>query len=251
MFRDGQRLKRWGWGDVGNHDISLDPRYDATRYAAGWAVVPGQVEECRELLRGSEAITYLQHAAARVEVPGKGVSLHVFGSPFSPDRGGQNWAFQYGVEEAERLWEEIPRDVDILVTHTPPSGHCDTSDHWKAGGCATLKDAIRRLKPALHICGHCHEGRGAERVKWNEHGVNDADDMVEVWVDPGIGNKKQSIVDLTGFKGGHALIRSHETAIINASIMAKSWGRGGKAFNKPIVVDVDLASLGARRDQPV
>ena len=31
-----------------------------------------------------------------------------------------------------------------------------------------------------------------------------------------------------------------ETAAVNASIMAKSYGRGAKAFNKPVVVDVEL-----------
>jgi len=31
-----------------------------------------------------------------------------------------------------------------------------------------------------------------------------------------------------------------ETCIVNASIMARSWGNGPKQYNKPIVVDIDL-----------
>jgi hypothetical protein len=38
-------------------------------------------------------------------------------------------------------------------------------------------------------------------------------------------------------------LRRKETCIINAAIMASNWphkGNGGKKFNKPIVVDIDL-----------
>nr|POF17306.1 putative rhamnogalacturonate lyase c [Quercus suber] len=223
----------------GNHDLSLDAAYDAGKHATGWTVKPEQVEECRVLVERA-AFTYLHHSAAKVEVFQKGVALRVFGSPFSPDRGGQNWAFQYEADEAEDLWQAIPGDVDILITHTPSAGLRDASDHWKEGGCAKLRDVVRRLRPMLHVCGHCHQGRGVEIVRWAEDG---GEDMVEEWIDPGAGNKKQSLVDLTGTRHGKALERGRETVIVNASILAKSWGRGGKAFNKPIVVDIDISDF--------
>jgi hypothetical protein len=67
----------------------------------------------------------------------------------------------------------------------------------------------------------------------DEHGVSD-------WRDPGAGNKKQSLFDLTKSRLGYALRAGEETAIVNASIMARSFGRGAKAFNKPVVADVEL-----------
>nr|POE88285.1 putative rhamnogalacturonate lyase c [Quercus suber] len=224
---------------AGNHDLSLDAGYNAEKHATGWTVQAERVEKCRELLEGA-AITYLQHAAAGVEVAGKGVTLRVFGSPFSPDRGGQNWAFQYDAEEAEELWRAVPGNVDVLVTHTPSLGLRDQSDHWKDGGCASLRGVMRRVRPMLHVCGHCHQGRGVEIVRWREAGE---EDVTQEWIDPGAGNKKQSLVDLTGLKGGKCLERGKETAVINASIMAKSWGKGGKVFNKPIVIDIDMTDI--------
>ena len=70
--------------------------------------------------------------------------------------------------------------------------------------------------------------------------TNAVSDVVRRWDDPGEGNKKQSLLDLAGARSGLSLKAGVETAIVNASIMAKSFGRGAKRFNKPIVVDVDL-----------
>ena len=89
--------------------------------------------------------------------------------------------------------------------------------------------------------GHCHEGQGAEIVHWGTR--SDEIDTIKTWTDPGAGSKKQSLLDLTGGRNGQALDMGNETAIINASIMARSFGKGSKAFNKPIVVDVDLSGL--------
>ncbi|KAK5135444.1 hypothetical protein LTR08_005232 [Meristemomyces frigidus] len=221
---------------AGNHDLSLDPNY-SLKHKEGWRVQPGDVDDCRRLLTASTSLTYLQHTSAVVDVPGKQVSLRFFGSPYSPERSRQKWAFQYPDNEAEALWEAIPTDTDVLITHTPPLNHCDASEHWRDGGCPTLLEALIRVKPLLHICGHCHEGRGAVTVNW----TNIAGDAVEKWEDPGEGNRKQSLLDLAGAHGKAPLQAGVETSIVNASIMAKSFGRGAKAFNKAIVVDLNLS----------
>ncbi|RMX74721.1 hypothetical protein D0869_12313 [Hortaea werneckii] len=80
---------------AGNHDLSLDPHYNPLKHASGWKVQPSptEVAECRRLLTGNDAFIYLQHTSQTIEIPEKGISLKVFGSPFSPDRGRQNWAF--------------------------------------------------------------------------------------------------------------------------------------------------------------
>lgn len=222
---------------IGNHDLSLDPEY-TLKYKEGWSVVPGDVEACRELVASYASITYVQHSSTTINLPEHNASFRLFGSPDSPERPGQNWAFQYVDGQAAGLWDAIPTDTDVLITHTPPAGHCDESRHWQQGGCPALMQALWKVKPALHICGHCHDGRGAQIVRWN-----DSPEMVEsvqTWKDPGAGNKKQSLLDLTGARHGPSLEIGKETAVVNAAIMSRSWGKGSKAFNKPIVVDVEF-----------
>ncbi|TKA68926.1 hypothetical protein B0A55_08467 [Friedmanniomyces simplex] len=225
---------------AGNHDLSLDEGYEL-KHAEGWRVQPDETERCRELVMQNKSFTYLEHSSICIDVPHKDVSLRIFGSPYSPDRGRQNWAFQYPHYLAEDLWNAIPAETDILVTHTPPAGHCDTSSHWVEGGCPALSKALERVKPLLHVCGHCHEGRGAEIVRWGE-GPGAVARAIRKWEDPGARNKKQSLLDLTGSRRGGEmpLEAGKETGVVNASIVAKSFGRGGRVFNKPVVVDLDV-----------
>ncbi|TKA30960.1 hypothetical protein B0A50_01928 [Salinomyces thailandicus] len=227
---------------AGNHDLSLDSDYHL-KYEEGWKVQSERVMECMELFSASRSLTYLRHTGALVDVPGKNVSVRVFGSPYSPDGGPQNWAFQYLDSQAADLWSSVP-DVDILISHTPPKGFCDTSKHWDEGGCQYLREVLWRIRPLLHVCGHCHEGRGAKIVRWGEDQPA-AIEAVREWIDPGIGCKKQSLLDLTGAHGGQALEAGKETAIVNASVMAKSFGKGATEFNKPIVVDLLLRAEGS------
>ena len=202
-------------------------------------------------------LIYLDHESTTIRLPtlsqedndeDKSNSIIIFGSPFSEldESKHQNWAFQYSPEQADEIWSAIPANTDILITHTPPAGHCDSSHHWIHGGCAALLKRISQVRPALHICGHCHEGRGAQVIRWSEPSFEGEVEVesVRTWEDPGAASRKQSLFDLTGSKGGIELIRGSETAVINASIMGKSWKREGKergkVFNKPIVVDVYL-----------
>ncbi|KAI6949493.1 hypothetical protein KC355_g14513 [Hortaea werneckii] len=140
---------------AGNHDLSLDPTYNHLKHASGWKVQPPPTEaaECRRLLVENDAFTYLQHTSHEVNIPEKGISLKVFGSPYSPDRGRQNWAFQYdeGETEASRIWSEIPDDTDIVVSHTPAKGFCDASKHWTEGGCLGLLDR-KIITDIYHDC---------------------------------------------------------------------------------------------------
>lgn len=212
---------------AGNHDIALDKQYGNQS---------DEAMELRRALKEDSEIVYLEHESVEVNV--KGAEISIFGSPFSMAAGEKQWAFQYPASQAEKLWSAIPSDTAILVTHTPPIGHLDASEHWVRGGCPALLEVLLRTKPLLHVCGHCHQGRGGRVIRWKdeaegEHGVSD-------WRDPGAGNKKQSLFDLTESRLGYALRAGDETAIVNASIMAKSHGRGAKTFNKPVVVDVEL-----------
>jgi hypothetical protein len=98
-----------------------------------------------------------------------------------------------------KLWDKIPLDADITVTHTPPKFHCDETRERRAAGCEALRCRLWRVRPRLAICGHVHEGRSVEVVKWDlgMSNIKYKEIGVERWVDPGENNKKLSLVDLT------------------------------------------------------
>lgn len=72
-------------------------------------------------------------------------------------------------------------------------------------------------------------------MSWNaEHELGYT---VTPWVDPGAGNRKQSLFDLTYVHEQKS--KCKYTAAVNASMMKTSWSRSAaKAFNKAIVVDI-------------
>jgi Icc-related predicted phosphoesterase len=193
---------------AGNHDITLD----STFYSKHGRYFHNQnlqsPSACQALLQSSPSITYLNHNSTHIKLTnpeGPHTHFRVFGSPYSPEHG--LWAFAYKPTEAAKLWAEIPANTDILVTHTPPATHCDASAvKGKGEGCEALRQALWRVRPKLHVCGHKHEGRGAEKVRWNTGTFSVAptkqvtEERTEVWVDPGMGegNRKMSLVDLTG-----------------------------------------------------
>lgn len=194
---------------TGNHDTTLDePFFFSNENKWKWPQ-PQDTAACRRLLTESTSITYLENEAATIFLTspkGPKTSLKIFGSPCSP--GTRGWAFQYADETAaKQLWTKIEDDVDIVVTHTPAHGHCDTAFEGERAGCRVLSQHLASVRPMLQICGHIHHGRGVERIKWPlsttstvVHPVR----SVESWNDPGAGNKKLSLVDLTQ-KGRHPI----------------------------------------------
>lgn len=226
--------------------MTLDPTFYAEHGSRFHNQAPQSSPDCIALLTSSPGITYLDHAPATVRLSspsGPRTTFSVFGSPYSPRSG--LWAFAYDPDGSP--WDAIPPDADVVVTHTPPRTHRDGPD---ARGCEALRRALWRVRPRLAVCGHVHEGRGAERVRW-DLGTAFAEDGVEAWRDPGAGGSKQSLVDLTG-RGGRALDNDGpgtggcgagrgETCVVNCAVMAKSWPhKGGRTTNKPVVVDLDL-----------
>lgn len=102
---------------------------------------------------------YLENDGYTIEEYG----LKIWGSPITPEF--NNWAFmkQRGAEIA-KVWEKIPENIDLLLTHGPPYGILDLVEYRGPQGCSDLKEAIKRVKPKFHIFGHIHEGYGAGRT---------------------------------------------------------------------------------------
>lgn len=198
---------------LGNHDVTLDADFYAQHGLSFHNQQPQSSEACLELLKNSPSITYLNHESAIVRLNGPGTTFKVFGSPYSLACG--RWAFGYeSTEEAFHLWNQIPLDTDVVVTHGPPKYHRDESKDHRAVGCEVLRQRLWRVRPRLNVCGHIHEGRGVDRILWDLHASNVKykESNTNHWIDPGQDNAKQSLIDLTS-QGGAVL--EYETADTN------------------------------------
>jgi Icc-related predicted phosphoesterase len=92
--------------------------------------------------------------------------LNFYGSPATPAY--HDWAFNYNVGEIMKIWERIPSNTDVLITHGPPDGILDTTmfGGGKHAGCVELREKVAELKPLIHAFGHIHE-QGGEIVEYN------------------------------------------------------------------------------------
>jgi predicted phosphohydrolase len=149
-----------------------------------------------------------------------GVSF--YGSPVQPEFCG--WAFNVRRGAAiKKYWDQIPNNVQVLITHGPPYGYGDQTrrgdDHL---GCEDLFDAVKRVKPAVHIFGHIHGGYGAhEGIEHFEYeplvgGPPPADEIISV---------PQIVIP-----------NRRTTRFLNASIMNEAY----KITNAPIVYDLEV-----------
>jgi Icc-related predicted phosphoesterase len=84
--------------------------------------------------------------------------LKIYGASWQPRF--FDWAFNLsrGRDIAER-WDLIPNDTDILITHSPPHGILDETRGQNVG-CYDLLDAVKRVRPRLHVFGHIHSSYG-------------------------------------------------------------------------------------------
>lgn len=74
----------------------------------------------------------------------------------------------------EAIYKRIPRDTEILLTHTPGYGVLDMTKRGANAGCPVLSTALAELRQCrMHVFGHIHEAHGAivheggERVSVN------------------------------------------------------------------------------------
>lgn len=103
-----------------------------------------------------------------IEVEG----IKIYGSPWTPRYG--HWSFMRPIDELKERWENIPSDLDILVTHGPPKHVLDevmdymphlNSYEPRFTGCPHLFNKVMEVKPKYHIFGHIHEGFGVKDLQ--------------------------------------------------------------------------------------
>ena len=57
-------------------------------------------------------------------------------------------------------YEQIPDNIDILITHRPPLGILDSIDDKLHYGSSILLDKVSKIKAKMHLFGHVHSVYG-------------------------------------------------------------------------------------------
>lgn len=105
------------------------------------------------------SITYLRNSSVTID------GLVIWGSPYSNIFG--RWAFMADDIELADIWEQIPANTNIVITHGPAYGIGDLVDNdYEPGrdkhvGSQSLRLRLEKLKKLkLHVTGHIHEASG-------------------------------------------------------------------------------------------
>lgn len=125
-------------------------------------VVPGNHERFFEA--ASDPRRLLANAKVLINEAVEIEGLPIWGSPVTPGFGP---AFvMANPADRRRLYAQIPDDTDILVTHGPPLGILDQPPSSGVHiGDPVLLDAVRRVRPMLHVFGHVHGAYGVVQTE--------------------------------------------------------------------------------------
>ena len=136
---------------AGNHDKSFDPKFN---YLDNQRKKPDWLEE--KLASLPNNIHYLENSGLTIE------RLKIWGSPITPWFYGDRWAFnKHRGEEINNVWNTIPNDTDVIITHGPPAKIGDfIPSSREYVGCSDLLHRIQVIQPKLVCFGHIHEGYG-------------------------------------------------------------------------------------------
>lgn len=163
----------------GNHDFALDSTAPRDFYSVKGKALHTQLgypasdpEAARNAMndarrRDNGRLIYLENQGAEFTVDRPAVQhkqWKVWGSPWSPEFGGWAWNYKRG-EEAKEVHASIPKDIDVLLTHSPPHllGDLDKITDGSHVGCEELTRKARagEIQPVVWACGHIHgERRG-------------------------------------------------------------------------------------------
>ena len=158
MFGEYLRFLSWMHNQKYKHYIFIAGNHD------------GLIEKNEVLVTSLANTTYLCDSGTEYE------GFKIWGSPWTPTF--YDWHFMKDRgEPIKKMWDLIPDDTEILITHGPPFGiqdqvkYSSKAQEGKFAGCEELRNAIdRRLKKLkLHVFGHVHEGYGKVIVNGVHH----------------------------------------------------------------------------------
>ena len=120
---------------AGNHDLFLEECTIAKRKK----LIPN-------------GIIYLQNSGVEIE------GIKVWGSPVTPYFLGMAFNARRGAD-IKKIWNKIPIETNILITHGPPKGILDNDF-----GCEEILQRVNIIQPKVHCFGHVHETNGIVNV---------------------------------------------------------------------------------------
>lgn len=176
----GERIKALPKGDVLIHsgDWSNYGTYKDTRYFICWMQeVRHKYKEILCVPGNHDRWVESNIQQAKQEFKDSGLNLLIdeefnldnikfYGHPWTPIF--CNWAFMANDERRKQYCDNIPSDVDVLISHGPPKNFMDELDGYGSNpgehvGCEFLYNKISREKIKLVTFGHIHEGTGIQR----------------------------------------------------------------------------------------
>lgn len=158
---------------AGNHDLTFDREVlyrDKAAYFdvhTNWTdeVAEGKPDWLKNLLdiELNPNVYYLENNFIEID------QIKIWGSPISPSFG-YGWAFNKDRgSEINHIWNGIPMDTDIVITHSPIYGYCDRASNTNQNvGCEQLYHRLQEVKPHLHFAGHIHEAYGWGTIPYKD-----------------------------------------------------------------------------------
>jgi len=147
-----------GAGDYANEHRGLEPTIRAlAEIETPTILIPGNNETEDELRAAVEAAdwdaTVLHGESAEVD----GTTFFGLGAgiPTTP----WGWSFDLTDAEATERLAACPEGA-VLIVHSPPKDHCDSSSQGIHLGSPAILAAIESKRPPLAVCGHIHESWG-------------------------------------------------------------------------------------------
>ena len=156
---------------AGNHDMSFDSEqllvnklkhFDGVSDSDEFVSI-GKPQWLEVLLASdlNQNVFYLENSFVMLD------DIKIWGSPITPTFG-YGWGFNVNRGyDINQIWNRIPNDTDIVITHGPIHSYCDRTDRGGLNvGCEQLYHRLNEVKPQLHFSGHIHEAYGYRATDW-------------------------------------------------------------------------------------
>jgi Icc-related predicted phosphoesterase len=125
---------------AGNHDTSIERRL----------ITKQDFEQM--------GIIYLENEAVTIE------GINFYGTPITPQF--NQWAFMRARHKMDVVWNAVPEDTDVLISHGPPKGILDLTESMQHKleqvGCKNMANRIEKLNLKYVLFGHIHDCEGCK-----------------------------------------------------------------------------------------
>lgn len=109
----------------------------------------------KRLLKAELPWIYLEDESVDIE------GVKIYGTPWTKTFG--DWAFMRDEGPLRQIFSNIPKDLNILLSHGPAKEILDKNQEGESCGSYQLAYRINEVKPDSVVCGHIHEGRGIKQ----------------------------------------------------------------------------------------